>query len=435
MRFLDQFIGRGRSLRRRLMINITIALSLCVALAGAVLISEFYEHLEENIEDALFLEAQEVLGQVDPSADSFGLNPDALRFRGVEGSYRYTVFDSAGQTIVGGEASLAIWAQLSQASLGQKVNIRLPGDRVGVGTRAKVKGADIFVLASTFLKGTEETQFQTLMHEIKEEIWWIVLGVTMILAAALFATRSALASLDIVSQQAHEVGPFEMDKRLSEEQVPNEIQPLIHAVNGAFDRLEQGYQAQRDFSSNVAHEIRTPLAVLRSSVERIPDTGLRDNLAEDLSRLDRMFEQLIDLSRADASGGANFVPVNLNTVVMEQANDLAGEALRNRRTLGVSGSARGEVVGHAGLLGIALKNLVRNALRYAPEGSEVEIEVTQIPLGIRVLDAGPGVPDAMKEGLFERFNRGNVTNQSGDGSGIGWLSCTLSPTPMARARP
>ena len=84
----------------------------------------------------------------------------------------------------------------------------------------------------------------------------------------------------------------------------------------------------------------------------------------------------------------------------------------------MNGSADGEVSGHAGMLGIALKNLIRNALRHAPRGTEVEIEVTRDPLAIRVLDRGPGVPDELKPRLFERFTRGKAAI-SGDGSGIG----------------
>jgi len=418
MNLLNLGFGPKHSLRRRLMISTIIALTLCVVLAGAILIKEFREHLKENIQNALFQEAAEVLGQVEPDADYFGLHPNSLRFKGVQGTYRYTVFDGAGNAIVGGETSPAIWAQLAQTTLGQPANIGLPGDRVGVGLRARVKGIDVIVLASTFPKGTNQTQFQTLLHEVQQQSWWIVLGGIVILAAAQIATRSVVASLDVVSRQAHVVGPIEIDRRLSADEVPTEIRPLILAVNGAFDRLEQGLQAQRDFSSNVAHEIRTPLAVLRSGVDRIPDAGLRSSLAEDLSQLDRMFEQLIDLARADAAGARNFVPVSLRAVVMEQARDLAGEALRKGRRLGVNGVDDCQIDGHAGLLGIAVKNLVRNALRYAPKGSETEIEVTLNPPGIRVMDCGPGVPDTLKTGLFERFNRGQAAGQS-DGSGIG----------------
>ncbi len=418
MTLTERLFGTRRSLRRRLIVNISLALSFCVALAGSILVYEFYEHLEENSEDALLQEAQEVLGEIDPSASEFGLNPNALRFRGVEGTYRYTVFDASGRPVVGGEASAGIWAQLSQIGLGEHARVRLPGDRIAVGIRGRIRNSDVFVLASTFPKRTDQTQLQTLLSEIREGIWWVVLGLATILASALLATRRALASLEMVSRQAHQVGPFDIDKRLSVEQVPSEIHPLIQAVNGAFDRLEQGYQAQRDFSSNVAHEIRTPLAVLHSSVERIENAELRGSLADDLSHLDQIFEQLIDLSRADAAGGGAFAPVDLRALVLEQASELAGEALRAGRTLAVNGSADVNVEGHAGLLGIALKNMVRNALRYTPKGSEVELEVTESPVGFRVLDSGPGVPDALKETLFERFNRGKAA-QDVDGSGIG----------------
>lgn len=418
MKLADGVIGPARSLRRRLTINIVVAMTICVALAGAIMIAEFYEHLEENTRAALFYESRELLGQVDPDRPNYGLDPDALRIRGIEGTYRYTLFNGEGDAVVGGETSRRIQEQLVQLRLGQAAEIDLPGDRVGVAIRARIDGEDVYVLASTFPPGTNESRFHQLMHEIRERLWWVVIGFVLIITAAWLATRRALEPLEALSQQAHAIGPTETDKRLTSQGVPSEIRPLIQAVNSAFDRLEQGLNAQRDFSSNVAHEIRTPLAVLRSSIDRITDPELQASLAEDLSRLDLIFEQLIDLARADASRGANFTPVHLREVVLEQAVELGAEALRAGRPLAINGEEDCPVEGHAGLLGIAVKNLVRNALRYAPRDTEVEIEVSAHPPAIRVLDRGPGVPDALKAGLFERFNRGRASPQS-NGSGIG----------------
>ena len=87
--------------------------------------------------------------------------------------------------------------------------------------------------------------------------------------------------------------------------------------------------------------------------------------------------------------------------------------------MSVTGVEHADVVGNAGLLTIALGNLIRNAAHYTAEHSEVEIEVLSNPPGWRVLDRGPGVPDALKAALFERFNRGSQTHATGTGSGIG----------------
>lgn len=411
--------GPRRSLKRGLVVNISAALTLCMLLAGVVLISEFVEHLEENLEEALLDEATEVIGLVDPNRAGFGLDASALRFQGVEGNFRYTVFHGNGELVAGGETSEAIWRQLAGLELGTPQSIALPGDRVGLGLRALIMEQDFIVLVSTYPRGGNQTQLSKLLHEAEEGGWWAGLGVLLVITAALFATRQSLLPLRALSEQAREIGPDAANRRLDAGNIPSEFVPLIADVNWAFDRLEQGYKAQRDFSSNVAHEIRTPLAVLKSSIERISDPDLKQNLTQDADRLDRIFSQLIDLARADAASMLAFLPVDLHAVATETATTLARDALRMGLSLSVTGDKGTQWTGNAGLLSIALSNLIRNALQHSKPHSEVEIVVTANPPGWRVLDRGPGVPDALKTGLFERFNRGVHAHGAGTGSGIG----------------
>lgn len=419
MSILNDLCGQRGSLRRSLLLNIISALSLCILLAGAVLISEFYEHLDENLEQAMIAEAKEIVGQTDPKVAGYGLDANALRFRGIEGTYRYTVFDAKGAAIVGAETTEGIRYQLAQIKPGASTKIDLPGDRMGVGLRARIRDQDVLVMVSTYPKGNDQTQLNLLLHEIDEQIWWVALGVVTILMSALFATSRALQPLLKLSEQADQIGPAAANQRLETNQVPTEIAPLIEDVNKAFDRLEQGYKAQRDFASNVAHEIRTPLAVLRSSVDRIADPKLKQTLVQDVTQLDRIFNQLIDLSRADAALKSGFAPVDLRAIAVEIATDLARPALRTGRRLSVIGARQVMINGNAVLLKIAMGNVIRNALQYAPENSEVEIELLHSPAGWRVLDRGQGVPDNLKEALFERFNRGAHSNSNSDGSGLG----------------
>lgn len=411
--------GTRGSLRRRLALNILLALFLCLVLVSGALFYEFFEHLEERLEDNLSTEALEVVGQVDPDKPHFGLDPTDLRVRGAEGNYRYTLFDGAGTVLVGGESSPEIAAQIAATRLGRAQRIALPGDRFGMAIRARVEGLDVVALASTYAPGVKPSQLATLWHEIEEELWLVALGMAMVLIAAGLTTHRALAPLESLREQARDIGPANPDHRLSGDGIPSELLPLIDAVNGAFDRLERGFRAQRDFSSNVAHEVRTPLAVLRSSIDRIDDSHLRHSLAEDVQRLDRLFEQIVDLARADATGVTRFDAIDLRDIAVDVASELASEAVRSGHDLTVSGSERVVVPGNANLLTIALRNLVRNAILYSPEGTDVEIEIVQSPPGWRVLDRGPGVPDHQKENLFERFCRGREAQSVSGGSGIG----------------
>ncbi len=419
MKYFIALFGERSSLRRSLIINITAALSLCIALASVVLIYEFYEHLEENIEEALYQEAKEIIGQIDPDQDTYGLNPTAIRFSGIEGLYRYTVFDGTGKPIAGNETSPQMQSQVLKLEIGKRTEIPLLGERMGIGLRAKIDNQDFIVLVSTYPKATERTNFQKLAYEVEEQIIWVALGVLVVLAAAVLATRRSLISLRPIQKQAQLIGPTATIKRLSLKRVPSEIAPLITAVNGAFDRLEKGYQAQRDFSSNVAHEVRTPLAVLRSSIEMIEDTEVKDTVREDVLRLDRMFEQMIDLSRADALGKSAHVQVDLKRLAVDVAMDMSAGALKDKKSLAVTGADQSFATGNIGLIQIAVKNLVRNALIYSPVGTEVEIEVLGNPSGIRILDRGEGIKEEQKLHLFERFHRGAAANGNAPGSGIG----------------
>jgi signal transduction histidine kinase len=98
---------------------------------------------------------------------------------------------------------------------------------------------------------------------------------------------------------------------------------------------------------------------------------------------------------------------------------LALKAIEQGKSLAVSGAERIMAPGHQGLLRLALRNLVENALIHTPEGTEVDVEVTSSPPGWRVLDRGPGITDDQKATLFERFRRGDGTNVSPTGAGLG----------------
>jgi len=295
----------------------------------------------------------------------------------------------------------------------------MPTGRVGVALHRQVNKQDFYVLASTLAPGPDKKGFWALIDEFGEELQWVLAGIVAILLAALLATRRALRPLGIISDQAHDIDLNTTSRRLKTDKMPKEIIPLVEAVNGAFDRLEQGYRSQRDFSSNVAHEVRTPLAVLRSSIELIEDPVLKADLKQDVGRLDQLFEQLIGLSRAEALGPDSFETVNMSGIATTMAINLAPQAVRDGKTLAVTGAENCQVMGHGGLLSIALDNLVRNALTYSPKGCEVEIEVLCHPAGWKVYDCGSGVPDALKQTLFERFNRGASSDQKIAGSGIG----------------
>lgn len=413
---LASLFGEAGSLRRRLVVNILLAVGFCFTLAAVILTYEFYEHIAENREAALLQEAQEVASQIRPEAPHLGLDPSALRFR-EGGNYRYTVLDDGLRPLVGGEAVNLPVERLAATEDGAPVFFEASETRAGVALAVERDGRRFVVLASTVSRPSGESHLERLTHEVGEEIQWVIIGIATILFAAILATRQALAPLARVSGEAGAIGPGSTDRRLSTEQLPTEMVPLVNAVNEAFDRLHQGYLAQRDFSSNVAHEVRTPLAVLRSAIDRLEEGPTQRELRRDILRLEQMFEQIIDLSRAEALGLTAFAEVDLHEIALGVAQEIGVAAIREGKQLAVTGAKSARVTGHAGLLAIALSNLVRNAINHTDSPGEIEIEICDDPAGWRVLDRGPGIPDEQKSWLFQRFRRGTTGGR--DGAGIG----------------
>ncbi len=416
-RILSSLFGPAGSLQRRLTLSMIAVFSLMILLAVVVMIHEFFDHLGEALEEQLAREALEVLIQIDPAAEEHGLDTDSLRFRGPLGAYRYTVFGPDLGVVAGGETSPEIRAQIARVPIGEAAPVALPGERRAMALCGLVLGQRYCVLASTYAPATDDTILNTLWQEVSEQTQWLVMAAITVLASALLVARRTLRPLDRIRREAALIGPRAPERRLSTEMLPSEIVPLVESVNRAFSRLDQGYRAQRDFSANVAHEIRNPLAILRAGIDRIEDAPTRRRLRRDLARIDTTFEQLIHLARAEAIGPESLGPVDLRALAAEVAAERAAEALRAGKSLALVGAETAPVRGHAGLIRIALDNLLRNALTHTPQGSEVEIEVSAAPPALRVADRGPGIPEAERERLFERFRRG--TTVTGDGSGLG----------------
>lgn len=415
---LAALFGEASSLRRRLIVNILLAVGFCFALASVILSYEFYEHLAENRNKALAREATEIAGQISPAAPELGLDAGALRFQGDGGLYRYTVFDEAMRPVIGGEAVEGLADRVSDAAMGEPRFLKLGDTRNGAALIVERDGRRFVVLASTAAGHSEESDLAELMHEVSEEVHWLAIGIAAILFSAILATRRSLAPLRRVSGEAGAIGPGTTDRRLSTAHLPAEIVPLVTAVNEAFDRLDRGYRAQRDFSSNVAHEVRTPLAILRSAIDRMDDGSFKHDLRNDVHRLEQMFEQLVNLARAEALGVTAFEEVDLHEVALRVAQEMGVAAMRDGKQLAVTGAESAKVQGHAGLLTIALGNLLRNAINYTDGTGEIEIEISDTPAGWHVLDRGPGIPDAQKAQLFQRFTRGETGGRDGTGIGL-----------------
>lgn len=220
---------------------------------------------------------------------------------------------------------------------------------------------------------------------------------------------------------------------ISEDRAPMEVRRLVHSVNDLLMRIGEAVAAQRRFVADAAHQLRTPAAALKTQLElaqRSTDPAqLREGLAQVHSALDRnirLVNQLLALARAEPGGLDARVldPIDLVQVARGVAETWVPRAISRDIDLGFDATDVAlPVQGDPVMLGELLANLLDNALRYTPAGGSVTVSVepAQAPDGspavlLRVEDNGPGVPEAERERVFERFHR---VLGSGDAPGAG----------------
>lgn len=237
------------------------------------------------------------------------------------------------------------------------------------------------------------------------------------------------------------------DLRPIERDVPTEIAGLVGSMNRLFDRLETSVRAMEAFIANASHQLRTPLAAIRTKVELARETddadeisGYLDKLAVTTARTSRLAEQLLNLARVESSEMATE-----RFDASEIARDVTAEAVKIAISKGIDIGFEGEdtplnIVGDPVLLREALRNLVANALAYCPSQASVTVSVmdAEAYAVITVVDDGPGVSSQYRARLGERFFRvpGNETTGCGLGLTIaGEAAARLGGTMKVGAGP
>jgi len=203
---------------------------------------------------------------------------------------------------------------------------------------------------------------------------------------------------------------------LPEDNLPREVRDVVAAINAMLYRLEASFRLQKQFASDVAHELRMPLAVVVLEAARLPPSPIRDTITEELNELGVLVNQLLRFAQAEDVMSRERHLVDLVAIARKVSEELAGIAVTRGVVIEFDAPATPVMLrGHAALIDIAIRNVIDNAIRIAPPGSAVEVTVGAAG-EVAIDDRGPGVPDQHKELIFDRFWR---ADRSRAGAGIG----------------
>ena len=254
-------------------------------------------------------------------------------------------------------------------------------------------------------------------------------GVLLLLAAAVaarFGIPSGLAPLQRLTvslrrRAGTDLSPTDITA------VPHEVRELVAALNALLERLRRAQLQQREFLQDAAHQLRTPLAGLQMQLELLEshplDQKARNELRQSVNRVTRLTNQLLALARAESGGRmlADASPIELAPLIDDLVEGWLRIADRRAIDLGIHREAA-SMIGDPTLLQELISNLMDNALKYVPDGGSVTLRcapnAAADQIEIDVSDSGPGIPESVREQVFERFYRSAGTQVSGSGLGL-----------------
>lgn len=347
----------------------------------------------------------------------------AWLYEGPQRETAYRILDEAGNTVVFSSAGEAFWPS--------------DGDllRLARGNFTFEHGGNTFYGATEplvydgrrwYLQFAVSARFMDVVYTVA----WpqVVAGVT-VFGAVLFVAfglcayitlRYTLKPLRDVSESAAAISPRSIDARLKTEAVPAEIAPLVDSFNRALERLEHGYRVQQEFLGNAAHELKTPLALIRAQIE-LKEEGRndRDSLLSDVEYMTRQVQQLLLLAEASEAHNYHFTTVGMQEVAHDAASYL--QRMAESADVHMAVRAVGDVKWKADRAACftLLKNLLENAIQHAPAQSSVSVEILGDTVTVR--DRGLGVEAEQLPLLFERFWR--AAHRRDHGAGLGLAIC------------
>lgn len=315
-------------------------------------------------------------------------------------------------------------------------NWRTADGKPYLGTSVRVNSTVAGVPDFLVQVATDTSHQESFMQSFRLTLWSVVaLAAFLTGLSAWYVVRREMRPLQSIREEASAITARHLDQRLSTETVPAELTQLVETLNEMLGRLEESFRRLTDFSSDLAHELRTPLSNLLTQTQvtlskvRTP-TEYQDVLVsntEELERLSRMVSDMLFLAQAENSLS---IPNLERTDLRAEAQAVLDfyEALAAEKSIALAITGAGTIQGDRLMLRRALSNLLSNAVRHTPQEGCVGISVAmdESVVRIAVSNTGETIPAEQLPRLFERFYRADASRQRfADGAGLG-LAITQS---------
>jgi signal transduction histidine kinase len=352
--------------------------------------------------------------ELDLPLDLLGLYSQAY------GRYSYAVVDDRGHVLFSSLKDHAALFTADTRSAAVEFLQQRRGDATvsGASVRKTIGNRVVWIQAGEDL-ANRDVLIDDIVADFYRNVGWITLPILLVLLIADIAIfRRALRPLRQASEIASDIGPTRTDLRLPTDEIPREVRPLVSAINLALDRLEEGFRIQRDFTADAAHELRTPLSILRTRLDTLGDEGIARALRKDVDGMAHIISQLLDIAELDSFVVDPREKADLRAVAAEVAEFVAPLALAQGKDIALLGTTEPVwVTGNPEMLSRAIRNLAENAINHTAPGTTVEFIVDDDGT-VSVLDRGPGVAEDERNLIFQRFWRRDRRKAGSTGLGL-----------------
>lgn len=407
-----------RSLIARILLLELGAIAVAAIALPLILISLLHSEVERYQRRTLTGQAQAITRSFVPSGrgTTVKLGPDLANAYATPYDGRaYVISDRAHRALAGSAYSdLVPWRQ---APLGATMQTFQAGNFIGVSLPARFGSEPAWIIVTQDEGGPGAILDDVVRGFIgRFDPVLVMILLLLPLINSVLIGRVVLA-IRAASQRAKTIGPRSLDIRLEEAGLPREVAPLAHATNDLLMRLQTSFRQQSEFVANVAHELRTPLAIHRVELEAVSDPTLRVRLSASVDRLTHVITQLQDLAELETISETPFERFDARDLARDTVEQLAPQILAagDSIELDVPG-APVAIAANRTLVTLALTNLISNASRHTPTGTSIAVLV-RAPGTIEVRDDGPGIAASAPELSTQRYWRAD--HQRSDNAGLG----------------